>query len=87
MFTRDMQIAGFDDALWDAMQQCLIQRGELHNNARMTWGQGGRASLSRSPPRIHSNHSLARLGLSEALHCDDIIDDAAVHAAQTLVVG
>ena len=30
---------GYD--LWDAMQQCLIQRGELHNNARMTWGQGG----------------------------------------------
>ena len=25
--------------VWDAMQECLIQRGELHNNARMTWGK------------------------------------------------
>ena len=25
--------------LWDAMQDCLTRRGELHNNARMTWGK------------------------------------------------
>lgn len=27
------------DATWDAMQQYLINTGELHNNARMTWGK------------------------------------------------
>ena len=27
------------DAIWDAMQSYLIETGELHNNARMTWGK------------------------------------------------
>jgi deoxyribodipyrimidine photolyase len=27
------------DALWDAMQRSLVVAGELHNNARMTWGK------------------------------------------------
>lgn len=26
-------------ALWDAMQRSLVRAGELHNNARMTWGK------------------------------------------------
>lgn len=25
--------------LWDAMQRSLVRAGELHNNARMTWGK------------------------------------------------
>lgn len=28
-----------DDALWNAAQQSLLVRGELHNNVRMTWGK------------------------------------------------
>jgi hypothetical protein len=27
------------NALWDAMQRSLVDAGELHNNARMTWGK------------------------------------------------
>ena len=27
------------NALWDAMQRSLVLAGELHNNARMTWGK------------------------------------------------
>ena len=27
------------DATWNAMQQYLVHTGELHNNARMTWGK------------------------------------------------
>lgn len=27
------------NALWDAMQRSLVRAGELHNNARMTWGK------------------------------------------------
>jgi hypothetical protein len=27
------------DETWDAMQKYLIETGELHNNARMTWGK------------------------------------------------
>ena len=27
------------DEVWDAMQRYLIETGELHNNARMTWGK------------------------------------------------
>ena len=27
------------NAKWDAMQQYLVNTGELHNNARMTWGK------------------------------------------------
>jgi deoxyribodipyrimidine photolyase len=29
----------FGDEVWDAMQTYLIETGELHNNARMTWGK------------------------------------------------
>lgn len=28
-----------NDATWNAMQKYLVQTGELHNNARMTWGK------------------------------------------------
>lgn len=28
-----------DDATWNAMQTYLVETGELHNNARMTWGK------------------------------------------------
>jgi hypothetical protein len=28
-----------DDVTWNAMQDYLVQTGELHNNARMTWGK------------------------------------------------
>lgn len=27
------------DEIWDAMQDYLVQTGELHNNVRMTWGK------------------------------------------------
>ena len=30
---------GSGNALWDAMQRSLVDAGELHNNARMTWGK------------------------------------------------
>jgi len=31
--------ASTGDEVWDAMQRYLIETGELHNNARMTWGK------------------------------------------------
>ena len=30
---------GTRDAKWNAMQEYLVETGELHNNARMTWGK------------------------------------------------
>ena len=34
-----LQTGNTGDATWDAMQQYLVRTGELHNNARMTWGK------------------------------------------------
>ncbi|KAL7471039.1 hypothetical protein ACHAXS_013731 [Conticribra weissflogii] len=34
-----LAIGSTGDAKWDAMQQYLVQTGELHNNVRMTWGK------------------------------------------------
>jgi hypothetical protein len=47
-----LENASTGDEVWDAMQGYLIETGELHNNARMTWGktvvhwQAGRLPLS-----------------------------------------
>ena len=32
-----LESASTGDAVWDAMQSYLVETGELHNNARMTW--------------------------------------------------
>jgi deoxyribodipyrimidine photolyase len=34
-----LESAATGDDKWDAMQRYLIETGELHNNARMTWGK------------------------------------------------
>jgi deoxyribodipyrimidine photolyase len=34
-----LQSAATGDQTWNAMQRYLIETGELHNNARMTWGK------------------------------------------------
>jgi hypothetical protein len=34
-----LSTASTGDEVWDAMQGYLIDTGELHNNARMTWGK------------------------------------------------
>lgn len=34
-----LDAANTGDETWDAMQSYLVQTGELHNNARMTWGK------------------------------------------------
>jgi deoxyribodipyrimidine photolyase len=36
---QQLTICASGNALWDAMQRSLILAGELHNNARMTWGK------------------------------------------------
>lgn len=36
---KDLETATTGDVTWDAMQRYLIETGELHNNARMTWGK------------------------------------------------
>ncbi|KAL3940129.1 MAG: hypothetical protein SGBAC_005268 [Bacillariaceae sp.] len=35
----DLQRASTNDVTWNAMQSYLNEMGELHNNARMTWGK------------------------------------------------
>lgn len=35
----DLTTASTNDATWNSMQKYLISTGELHNNARMTWGK------------------------------------------------
>ena len=35
----DLQRASTNDSTWNAMQAYLNETGELHNNARMTWGK------------------------------------------------
>ena len=42
-------------AVWDAMQECLLARGELHNNASMTWGKqilGWSATVAEAAERL-----------------------------------
>lgn len=34
-----LETASTGDEVWDAMQRYLIETGELHNHARMTWGK------------------------------------------------
>lgn len=34
---QQLETANSGDEIWDAMQHQLVQHGELHNNARMTW--------------------------------------------------
>ena len=36
---KELEGAGTRDETWNAMQGYLIETGELHNNARMTWGK------------------------------------------------
>merc|ERR1712228_438928 len=36
---QDLERAATRDETWNAMQEYLIDTGELHNNARMTWGK------------------------------------------------
>lgn len=36
---RQLESAGTQDETWNAMQTYLVETGELHNNARMTWGK------------------------------------------------
>ena len=39
-YTRvELQEGQTDDGTWNAMQRYLLRTGELHNNARMTWGK------------------------------------------------
>jgi len=35
----DLAAGNTRDATWNAMQRYLVETGELHNNARMTWGK------------------------------------------------
>ncbi|KAK9817818.1 hypothetical protein WJX72_002689 [[Myrmecia] bisecta] len=59
----ELEVGRTGDALWDAMQHQLATTGELHNNARMTWGK---ALLLWTPDpetalkqTIHLNHKFA----------------------------
>ena len=36
---QDLESSSTNDATWNAMQTYLVETGELHNNARMTWGK------------------------------------------------
>ena len=65
-----------DDATWNAMQDYLVQTGELHNNARMTWGKTLTHWLASSVGNISANASAnADMDLRELLHhlayCND----------------
>jgi hypothetical protein len=63
-----------DDATWNAMQDYLVQTGELHNNARMTWGKTLTHWLASSVGNGNANAN-ADMGLRELLHhlayCND----------------
>ena len=56
------------DELWDAAQQSLLLRGELHNNVRMTWGKAI-VGWSRSP--AHALRQLIELNHRYALDGSD----------------
>lgn len=83
------------DAFWDAAQRQLARTGELHNNARMTWGKAllrwcpGPAAALRAA--LHLNHRFALDGCDPAsyggvLWCFGLFDGPR-EAASTPVSG
>ena len=48
--TWDMETARSGSALWDLAQRSLLERGELHNNVRMTWGK----AIAQWSPDVNS---------------------------------
>ena len=66
--TWDLEYARSGSDLWDLAQRSLLERGELHNNVRMTWGK---ALVQWSPDVESTMHRLTDFNHRYALDGSD----------------
>ena len=85
MFTRDMQIAGFDDALWDAMQQ-EVGRQEAHIELIASENYASPRVMQAQGTQLTNKYAEGYPGKRYYGGCEhvDVVEDLAIQYAKEL---
>ena len=85
MFTRDMQIAGFDDALWDAMQQ-EVARQEAHIELIASENYASPRVMQAQGTQLTNKYAEGYPGKRYYGGCEhvDVVEDLAIQYAKQL---